>query len=90
MSAIDRTSLLAYRRPMQEQRNFEIYAARKSGKTFPELAAEHGLTKERIRQICLKQRFRQDAPELADKCKGLDFYPAAWLWSRGFIIIPPD
>jgi DNA invertase Pin-like site-specific DNA recombinase len=41
-------------------RNAQMYHARKAGRTLTSLAAEHGLTPERVRQLCyLEQRRRQ-------------------------------
>jgi hypothetical protein len=74
---------------MYEERNAEIYRERKAGKTYVQIAAHYRLSTDRLKQICDQEAFRETVPELAAQCLGVNFAPAAWLWARGFTIIPP-
>lgn len=39
----------------KEKRNIEIYECRKRGETFDTIAKKYGISRERVRQIVLKQ-----------------------------------
>lgn len=46
-----------------EQRDNEIYARRKAGRTYKSLSSEFGISLERVRQICEKAKRREEREE---------------------------
>jgi len=82
--------LLLQERGVAKKRNLEIYRARKAGETFVALAKRYGLTENAVSTICDQEQFREQDPGTAALCEDLGgFQRAAWLWARGYEIIPP-
>lgn len=70
-------------------RDREIWNARKRGSKVKDLAKEHGVSTARIAGICIEQSFIEQEPEIANGCSQRERPSAAFLWSRGYTVIPP-
>jgi len=75
---------------MDKKRNMEIYRAHKAGESFVAIGKRYGLTADLVSTICGQEQFREQDPLTASLCEQHGgFQRAAWLWVRGYEIIPP-
>jgi hypothetical protein len=74
----------------QDNYREEIAREHRNGATKMALADKYGCTADTIRQRCREQDFIEDNPDLAATMTSHELAAAAFLWAKGFVVLPRD